>query len=164
MTSGKTTYGQLLAKRMSVPFFDIDHLIETQQQMTINDIFLHHNEQYFRLLEREILIDLLERMTPNTDCVIALGGGTICFFDNLQRALSAGVMVYLSTPKEVILQRVQTFSNRRPLFLGAKTPEDFERIYDATMAERLKFYSQSHITHNPEAFSIEELISKLQVR
>nr|MDQ3280409.1 shikimate kinase [Acidobacteriota bacterium] len=94
MGSGKTTVGRELAARIDAPFFDLDELIEAAEKMSIKEIFGHRGEAYFRKRERDLL-----RSTRNLDAgVIATGGGTFTFDENIQFIQSEGMSVYLSAP------------------------------------------------------------------
>ena len=77
--SGKTTMGKQLASILEIPFFDLDAEIENQAGKSIPELFKEEGEDFFREKERSCLRSFLNR----DNFILATGGGTPCFFDNL---------------------------------------------------------------------------------
>ena len=135
MCAGKTTIGRDLSARIGAPFFDLDDLVEASENMKVKDIFTHHGEPYFRKREREIL-----RSTKHLDrAVIATGGGTFTFDDNIQFIQTEGLSVYLSAPYALLRSRVGAKAADRPLFRD-------DVAAHALYASRIKFYKMADIT------------------
>ncbi|MGZ8830654.1 MAG: shikimate kinase [Thermoanaerobaculia bacterium] len=112
MCAGKTTIGRELSTRIAAPFFDLDDLIEASEKMKVKDIFELHGEAHFRKRERDIL-----RSTKHLDrAVIATGGGTFTFDENIQFIQSEGLSVYLSAPYSLLRARLGDKTDDRPLF------------------------------------------------
>ena len=135
MGSGKTTIGRELAARIDAPFFDLDELIEAAEKTSIKEIFAQRGEPYFRKRERDLL-----RSTKNLDAaVIATGGGTFTFDENIQFIQSEGLSVYLSAPYALLRARIGTKAADRPLFTDDLAAHE---LY----ASRIRYYRTSDIT------------------
>ena len=112
MGSGKTTVGSRLAARLGVPFVDLDQAFEAMAGRTIKETFETRGEPWFRARESELL-----RGTESlTAAVVALGGGTFTFPENLAFVKKHGVSVFLDTPFEVVAERLAGKALDRPLF------------------------------------------------
>src|SRR5437867_6717253 len=135
MGAGNTTIGRELAARVDAPFFDLDELVEAAEKMSIKDIFAQHGEPYFRKRERDILRSTryLER------AVIATGGGTFTFDDNIQFIQSEGCSVYLSAPYTLLRSRIGDKAAERPLFRDDVAAHE---LY----ASRIRYYRTCDLT------------------
>jgi len=122
MGSGKTTVGKLVSKRIRLDFVDTDHLIETDQNQSISDLFKTKGEPYFRELERQFCTTTLPQY-ENT--VIATGGGMILDRDNSDALHKAGTVVYLSATPDTIFERLKPEMSTRPLL---KDPQQIQSL------------------------------------
>ena len=114
MGAGKSTVGARCAARLERPFVDTDDLIVMRAGMPVAEIFRTGGEERFRALEREVIADECASPAP---LVIASGGGAIVDPDNRRRLRSAGVVVWLRAPVEVLAARVGDGATR-PLLAG----------------------------------------------
>ena len=96
MGAGKTTVGKALAKDLGLMFYDLDWYIESRMHKTVAQIFKESGEEGFRRIERNMLHEVAEF----EDVVISCGGGTPCFFDNMEYMNSQGQTLYLQASPE----------------------------------------------------------------
>lgn len=111
MGTGKTTVGQRLAKKLERSFIETDTLIEQMAGKAIPEIFQQDGEISFRELEIGVIKDIAKR----ENAVIACGGGAVLNKINIDRLRENGTIIYLTASPEVILKRVSTTGNQRPL-------------------------------------------------
>ena len=111
MGSGKTTLGRALAKELGLTFIDLDNYIELRRCKSINRRFEESGEDGFRTIERNLLHEVCEF----ENVVISAGGGTPCFFDNIDYMNAQGTTIYLQVSNERLLERLRIAKSRRPL-------------------------------------------------
>ncbi len=144
MGSGKSTLGKKLALVFRKEFVDLDRFIEKESGQSISEIFNTLGEDEFRKLEKRCLHKVLE---THTKSVISLGGGSICFFDNLETVKQNGLLIYLQLPPKVLAERLKKSKTVRPLVQNLKSEDLLQSIEDK-LAARLKFYEQAHLIVN----------------
>ena len=101
--SGKSIFGKSLAAALDLNHVDLDQVIESKTNKSIDALFEIHGEAYFREIEKNALQELLEK--SSTD-ILSCGGGTPCFYDNMSRMNAAGLTVFLDIPVATIVKRV----------------------------------------------------------
>lgn len=139
MCSGKSTVGRVLAPLLGLPFADLDRVIEKRVGPLV-PFFQEHGEEAFRVLEAEVLRELL----AGEPCVIATGGGTPCDGDNLQVMKDGGRVVWLDLPMEALMPRIVRSGGDRPLLLGLKGDALRSRV-DELMEPRLPVYGEAEL-------------------
>lgn len=140
MGSGKTHWGRAWSEVSGFTFIDLDELIEMQESKTIDAIFGEKGEAYFREVETAALLK-----TENFDnCIIACGGGTPCFGNNLKLMKQLGKTVYLKASPELIMNNLQDELKKRPLLKNVDEDELLNFI-TVNLAERSVFYESSDI-------------------
>ena len=142
MGCGKTTIAKYLAKKMSIDHVDLDTEIEKSEKLSIPKLFKKYNEIIFRKIEKRKLLDILD---CKTNCVISVGGGTPCYFDNMKRICSATKNVfYLKTSNEILANRLFLSRYKRPLITKIRTIEKLKEFVAKHIFERSSFYQLSH--------------------
>lgn len=136
MASGKTTFGKELAQDKGLPFLDLDEWIEKWEGRSISEIFATDGERYFREIERRLLHELCGE---RDEFVMATGGGTPCFFDNMEYMNSMGNTIFLNTSLFVIVERLKVQRADRPL-LAMYSDVELEFFVREHLESRLPFY------------------------
>lgn len=139
--SGKTTLGRALARATGREFIDLDLYIEQRFHATVAQLFATLGEDGFRTLEHNMLHEVAEIY----DLIIACGGGTPCFFDNMEYMNSRGLTVRLTATEERLADRLQRAGARRPMF-AQLTREEIMANSRRLSEEREPFYSQAAMT------------------
>lgn len=141
MGSGKSFWGRKWADKFNFRFIDLDEVIENQTGETILQIFEKEGETAFRHLERKTL----ENLVNEKDVIIACGGGTPCFFDNIQMMNNHGKTVYLKASANQIISRISLELHKRPL-LKNLNDDELKSFIDDKLKEREPYYFQATIT------------------
>ncbi len=143
MGAGKTTIGKVLAKELGVQFYDLDWYIEQRMRKTVSELFSLYGEEGFRKIEHNLLHEVAEF----EDVVISCGGGTPCFFDNMDYMNSQGDTVYLKASTDVLLGHLKMGKTVRPLLKG-KTPEEMRQFIEEQLVVREKYYLKAKYKHD----------------
>lgn len=140
MGTGKSYWGKKWAQLSGVPFYDLDAVIEKDQDRSITAIFENEGEDHFRKIETAVL----HSMAATANCIIACGGGTPCFYDNMQWMNEHGTTVYIAASPQYILTRVKAEKDKRPLISKLNEAELLFFI-EQKLKERVFFYNQAKI-------------------
>ena len=138
MGAGKTTVGKALAKAMGLTFYDLDWYIESRMRKTVKEIFDESGEEGFRRIEHNMLHEVAEF----EDVIISCGGGTPCFFDNIDYINRQGETVYLKCTTDVLYKHLKMGKTVRPLLLN-KTPDEVKTFIEAQLKQREPFYAKA---------------------
>ena len=141
MGAGKTTVGKALAADLGLTFYDLDWYITMRYHRSVPEIFAERGEEGFRDLERRMLHEVAEF----ENVVVSCGGGTPCFFDNMEYMNSLADTVYLKAEPDVLVKHLKMGKGRRPLIEG-KTPEELEAYIHESLQAREPYYSQAKHT------------------
>lgn len=159
MGAGKTTIGRVLAKHLKLKFYDLDLYIEARMHKSIEDIFNQSGEETFRKIEYNMLHEVAE--FENT--VISLGGGTPCFFNNMEYINQQAETVFLNANTDVIIKHLEMSKKIRPL-LKNKTLQDKINTINTQLKNRIKYYNKAkHVVNIEVLDSIEKITNTVKL-
>lgn len=150
MGAGKTTLGRALADELGLQFIDLDLFIEERFRKTIREIFAERGEEEFRRIEQSMLHEVAEF----EDVVISTGGGTPCFFDNIEYMNRQGTTVFLDVPVERLFIRLSIARSKRPL-IKEKNDEELRIFIEEQLQKRMPYYSKA--SHTFTADKLEDM-------
>ena len=145
MGSGKTHWGTIWAKKNGLTFYDLDEIIEKEYGKTISDIFEEEGEEKFRQLERDRLMEFKNKK----NFVLACGGGTPCFSDNMEWMKSQGKVVYLKAEPQLLLKYLINETEKRPV-IKKVDPSELLFFIQNKLEERKPYYSMADFILNVE--------------
>ena len=158
MGAGKTTLGKAFARKMNIPFIDLDWYIEERFHKTVGELFTERGEAGFRELERNMLHEF-------ENVVISTGGGAPCFFDNMEFMNRAGKTVFLDVHPDVLFRRLRVAKQQRPILQG-KEDDELKTFIIQALEKRAPFYHQAHYIFNADEledrWQIETSVQRLQ--
>jgi len=138
MGCGKSTLGRKLATRLGYTLIDLDHKIEKIANSTIANYFSTHGEDAFRKLESQTL----QTLEYPTNCVIATGGGTPCYFDNMDWMNANGLTIYIEMTPLALAKRLEQGIAKRPL-LGNLSEQGIVQFIENKLEERNMYYKKA---------------------
>jgi shikimate kinase len=147
--SGKSFWGNLLAQELGYTFVDTDSNIELLEKQAISQIFELHGEAHFRTLEAAYL----RKLPQGINLMVATGGGTPCYHDNMSFMVSKGLVIWLDVPVNTLVNRLMFEKAKRPM-LAQKTDEELVATLNEILAVRTPFYQQAQISVNATEISV----------
>ena len=158
MGAGKTTAAKRLANRLGWEVVDTDALFEEKYRISVDDFFQKYDEPLYRKLESEIL-----KSTESLNkTVISTGGGTACYFDNMDWMNQHGLTVFMRVSPASTVDRVLHSHHKRPLVRG-KSEEELMEYVNWHYASRMPFYEQARITVKSENLDLEALMERIKL-
>jgi shikimate kinase len=157
MGSGKTSLGKQVAQHIKYHHYDLDKIIETKYNTTISEIFSEHGESYFRKIEHETLLDILK---IDYSYILSTGGGTPCFYNNIELMLKSGLVVYLKVSNEILYNRLINSNKERPLI---KNQDNFSQWLNTKINEREQFYNKANVIINADNINAEMFVNYLKM-
>ena len=157
MGSGKTYWGRQLSEKLRLPFFDLDEQIESHEGKTISQIFAEEGEEYFRLLEKDALHIIAE---SHDSFIMATGGGTPCYFNNIEFMNKAGTAVWLNTSVDLLFERLMKDKEHRPLIKNLNEAQ-LRTYIIKKFSDRKIYYEQAELVVEEDDKNLEKLVEKL---
>ncbi len=154
MGSGKSTLGEKLASKLNYGFIDLDKFIESEYHQTIPQIFATKGESEFRAMEHNSLKKIIEK----DNVIIACGGGTPCYYNNMELMNNNGITVYIKMSVDTLISRLLLAKEKRPL-IENKTEPELRAFVSRQLEKREDFYHQAQYTVKGKDLNVDELAS-----
>jgi shikimate kinase len=150
--SGKSTVGKALAQHLNFAWIDLDEAIEQKMGMKVAAIINTTSESYFRTIEHETFLECIEQ----NSFVMSCGGGTPCFFNQIEIMKNTGLVIFINPPLPDIAERLILEPEKRPLINAGDLNLIIEKL-TLLLQNRMPIYSQAHL----EVTDFEDLIIKI---
>lgn len=157
MGSGKSTIAKQLARALDLPFTDLDNYIEKKEQSSVKDIFNSKGEIYFRKKEGAYLKELMEDQKAG---VLAVGGGTPCYGNNMQHIKKDSISIYLKGNIGTLSQRLKKEKSKRPL-IASLNDDQLTEFVGKHLFERSAYYDQAFKIISIDQKTVKELVEEL---
>lgn len=154
MGSGKTYWANRLAKKLDLQGYDLDRLVERVEDRTIEKIFAESGEDHFRKMESIVL----KWFADKDDFILATGGGTPCYFDNMEWMNREGITIWLDESIDTLLKRLVPGKAHRPL-IAALNDDEIGIYLEKKREERMSFYSQARFTLHEKEVTEKNMLS-----
>jgi shikimate kinase len=159
MASGKSSVGKLLSKKLSMKFLDLDDYIINKEGMSIAEIFEKKGEVYFRVIENKYLKEVLN---TKDQFILALGGGTPCYANNMEEINKGNtVSIYLQGKTKTMIDRLIKKKSKRPL-IASLADDKIPEFVAKHLFERRLYYELAKITVEIDAKSKKEVAKELK--
>jgi shikimate kinase len=157
MGTGKSSIGKSLAKTLLLNFIDLDSYISNQEKLSIPKIFETKGVLYFRKKEKEYLNELLNN---KENFILATGGGTPCYYNNIAKINKYGTSILINTPLNLLVNRLKENKANRPL-ISHLDDKDLTEFVAKHLFERNTFYQQAQVKVN-NITSVEETVISIK--
>jgi shikimate kinase len=158
MGSGKTHWGKLLSRELRLSFYDLDEEIVKLEKLSIQQIFEEKGEEYFRFKEKELLEAIIE---DHVNVIISCGGGTPCFFNNIELMKRYGKVLWLNTNIDTLIIRLIKEKDHRPLVKNI-SDGDLRAFLIKKMQERKLYYDQADLMVHEETATLDSLLNEIR--
>ena len=157
MGAGKTYWGRLLSEKLGIRFFDLDEQVTEHAGKSIPEIFATEGEEQFRLQEKEVLHIITE---SHDSFVMACGGGSPCYFNNIDYMNQAGTTVWINTASDILFQRLMAEKEKRPLIRDLSN-DQLKAFIHKKFADRKIYYEQADVKVDEELVQLDKLIETI---
>jgi len=159
MASGKSSVGKKLAKKIGLPFVDLDNYIEEKYNTTIRSLIYNMGMDKFRKIEKQSLETIIHK---NENILLSTGGGTSCYFDNMKLMNETGVTIYLEVDIHTLVDRLMHAKKDRPLIWG-KSREDLTVYAKDLLGRRKVYYQKAMHAISGKDLKIESIVNLLEI-
>lgn len=157
MGSGKSHWGRLLSEKLGIRFFDLDEQVTEHAGRSIPEIFDREGEEQFRLMEKDVLHIIAE---SHDSFVMACGGGTPCYFNNIEYMNQGGISVWINTPQDILFERLVKEKEERPL-IQELSDDQLRSFISKKFASRKIYYEQATLSIDDEPLQLDHLVEKI---
>lgn len=157
MGSGKSYWKKLLSAKLKSGGYDLDSIIESVEEKSIPELFEEEGEPSFRKTEAKLLRWFGEKKS----FVLATGGGTPCFHQNMEWMNQQGFTIWLNEPVDILVERLKPEMDQRPLLKNC-SPAELHTLIEQKLKERTPFYSQSKLTLSGAQINLKNLIANIK--
>ncbi len=157
MGSGKTHWGRLLSEKLGIRFFDLDEQVTEHAGKSIPEIFSTEGEEHFRLMEKDVLHIIAE---SHDSFVMACGGGSPCYFNNIDYMNREGTTVWINVPMETLFHRLAEEKDKRPL-IKELSDDQLRNFIARKFSDRKIYYEQADIFVDEQPVQLDNLIEKI---
>ncbi len=157
MGAGKTHWGRALSQKLGIPFFDLDEQVADHAGKSIAEMFETEGEEQFRMQEKDILHIITE---SHDSFVMACGGGSPCFFNNIEYMNRSGTTIWINSTLNTLFERLVIEKEKRPL-IQKLSDEQLRGFIGKKFAGRKIYYEQAHITVEDDPLMLETMVEKI---
>jgi shikimate kinase len=157
MGSGKSFWKQQLSKKLKTDGYDLDKIIESVEEKSVSAFFEQEGESSFRKTEAKLLRWFGEKKS----FILATGGGTPCFHQNMEWMNQQGITIWLDEPVEVLVERLLLEMAQRPLIKDLSAQE-LDSFIENKLKERRPFYSQATKKLSGSEINLKNLIANIK--
>ena len=157
MGAGKTYWGRLLSEKLGIRFFDLDEQVTEHAGKSIPEIFATDGEEQFRLQEKDVLHIITE---SHDSFVMACGGGTPCYFNNIDYMNQSGTSVWINIPLITLYYNLILEKDKRPLIRDL-TNDQLRSFISRKYADRKIYYEQANVIIDEEPVQLDKLIETI---
>ena len=160
MGSGKSVIAKQLSKKLEVKLLDLDEVIEISAGNKINSIFETKGELYFRKLENKILTEIVNK---NENIIVSTGGGTPCYFNNIDLINQKdSISIYLQCSVVTLFNRLKKEKSNRPIVKDL-SDEDLQEFIAKHLFERSYYYNKAKFIVKTDDKTVEEIVKEIEI-
>lgn len=163
MGSGKSFQARNLSELLNIPWYDLDEVLEKEEGNTIVGIFEKLGESGFREIEKRVLRTLVSEIETAQvkSAIVACGGGTPCFHDNMRFMNEHGITMWLNPSPDTIYERLMKEKENRPL-IKARQNSELKNFIESKLIERKSCYEGARFEIREHDIRTEELIKLIR--